>query len=832
MNNSHSLLFMALATVAVACSDDIDTIQEGTADNGIAFAIDQDETTRSLNDNETTADTLAMADSLGNPAPWQLIVTQGEAQPVTRVVPATQSSLSQFVVNAWLNRANGGKWRYIDSEVYAKGADNVFRCQNAYYWPNIAGDKMTFVALAPAVNFQNVKEDGSFYYQVASTAASQSDVLWARVANADCPTYYGNRNKVPLQFKHLMTQVHLRMGTSSRAGTVTKVEFYNVLVAGTYDGTKWIQNPKTANFTCSPNQAYTPSTTTGTDLTPGVYTFMMLPQTLPANAELRVTFHDNATNADKTVTVGLADMKWEQGKVWNAALNIKSDPSITFADRFHVANGADTYLDAYYVMKNLEVVKKSGTNNNCTVTIESCKYEDGTNCAGEATINTKTTNGNNGYWVIGEQGSTSLNNAVGSNFRLYLTENISGKMRLITLKVKPQGSNDPTDYDLITLKQEPAIDCGNIYTEYKDGPSTTWGYEDAGKVMLGHMGGPAINSNVWPTYHKDVTLSDLDMRFAESAVYLIEQCKFEKVAANATYSDHVINGETFNQPTVDSYERLHPNASYSKYAAEYAYVSHSNDGWQGMNHFKSKYGFSYGAGVTNALRGADILLTFDYTTLNRQTAMVDNAYDGLENTKVIINFSGNMSCKDLLNVILNLNKALWHGWFIGNTCNNGGINYKAWTTCGAYNNSYDTNKANAYSNWFWNNTHNSSYSATSGNSPWTSHHMNNTSAVVQAMKCNQWRKKTVSFPRSQGQNIIEPVEIKWFLPAVNELPVISTGLANAKAAGYPNVSLMSGTYWSSTAAGTSNASKAYAWGTSAQMQPRSNSYKVRAARKK
>ncbi|WP_294614714.1 fimbrillin family protein [uncultured Bacteroides sp.] len=170
-------------------------------------------------------------------------------------------------------------------------------------------------------------------YTVPKEVTEQIDLM---AATADCN---GNgvggdaqNGAVALNFTHALTAVTIKTGKEMLAGTVTDITISGVYGSGTYriGADNWttkggpdcifsIKQEVALGENTENNQSEI-MTKPGTVLNEDEkgYTFMMIPQTLPKGAELKIAFKDNLTGTERTLTAKLQDetnsRTWPVGK--------------------------------------------------------------------------------------------------------------------------------------------------------------------------------------------------------------------------------------------------------------------------------------------------------------------------------------------------------------------------------------------------------------------------------------------------------------------------------------------------------------------------------------
>ena len=142
----------------------------------------------------------------------------------------------------------------------------------------------------------------------------------------------GNNNKEQhLKFKHAMAAISIKVGAifADDAVKITKIEFRNVLRSGTINlETQAWENIGTdkATITLTKDIAISGDNEQLGGLTAEDY-FMMLPQTLPSDAEVAVTFVLSSDGTERIVKTSIAGLKWEMGKLHIYTLTARQTPT-------------------------------------------------------------------------------------------------------------------------------------------------------------------------------------------------------------------------------------------------------------------------------------------------------------------------------------------------------------------------------------------------------------------------------------------------------------------------------------------------------------------------
>lgn len=226
----------------------------------------------------------------------------------TRGVPVNSlGDLKDFRADAYLHRGGVSTPYFQNEKQYDVTTGGVFRSDNASLWPSEQGDRMAFVALSPWAVATNltISEQGDFTYTVPDNVSDQCDLMLATATDVECPisTASGtisDRDPVPLQFHHLLTQVRFVFGDNVanywRDLTVHSVRVENVAATGTWSQTDlaWsVADPPTHSFeiaadTTGPGSGERPHGEREMEIWNRGYTMFLIPQTLPTGARVAV----------------------------------------------------------------------------------------------------------------------------------------------------------------------------------------------------------------------------------------------------------------------------------------------------------------------------------------------------------------------------------------------------------------------------------------------------------------------------------------------------------------------------------------------------------------
>ena len=188
-------------------------------------------------------------------------------------------------------------------------------------WPE-APATLSFYAYAPTDNSMvtsgaDATGVKTVHYKATSTVTDQPDLIVSSAAESRSSN--AKPAAVNLPFYHALTAVTFSVDAAMMPGTLKKVELVNVNTEGDCTMTasatspfSWSnqKTPSTFSFDFTPSVAVGSSAVT---LTSGDKTLMMVPQELPADAEVKFTFTLN-NGVSQTLSAPIAGTHWEAGK--------------------------------------------------------------------------------------------------------------------------------------------------------------------------------------------------------------------------------------------------------------------------------------------------------------------------------------------------------------------------------------------------------------------------------------------------------------------------------------------------------------------------------------
>lgn len=437
------------------------------------------------------------------------IVTEGIQLDRTHGTRGTQitnaSQIQSFGVFAYTQQGGVNKL-YINNEQYTKSG-NVFESQNIYYWPgaSLTFDFYTYSPIsAPGLTIPNNADTYMMEYVVPTDVSKQQDLMLAKNLGIK-----GNYNAaVPLAFTHLLTAVNVVAGEQMVDGTITKIEFTNLVGEGTID----MRNVDPANPTVSPwdtqgvsnNTTYTVNPnvlidhTAGQNLLGDVNTFLVLPQTLSAEFN---SINVDVTASDGTVRHLSAKIsgEWKMGTTNTYRLSITPEYDLKF-DNVDIP-----VQDAHYVSFTTNVQSNNLKGKNWKVEVVGCP---GATVQFESQVSIYVKE--QGFWLdrnledgVDKGSARGDSNTLTSNIespnetiRIFLPENITTADREISVNLYYGDGTTPIATKKVTQKC-PAWDGNTGWEVIYDEPTGQWGFDSQGQSLyVFNHSGTSLGDNI------------------------------------------------------------------------------------------------------------------------------------------------------------------------------------------------------------------------------------------------------------------------------------------------------------------------------------------------
>lgn len=466
-----------LSVTLFSCSSDVpyEHTDYSTTDN-ICFGIsDSGNGTRAAAANEAiTTDRYVLRSSESSDTLCvRAVVSDGIGKDAAK--HATRASMQttmydQFSVVAQLKNSDGNiAPRYYMNEVATKQGVVWQPSSSIYYWPD--NGSLRFLAWAPLdaeLDESPVKpsEDvnkTTIKYTVPAELSKQRDLVAAATGYNASPVG-GVCAPVSLQFKHLCTAVVVKTGATMAPGTIKSVTIKNVRNSGTYDmlSSAWTLTDATANYTVSPDMATSSTTAEGTKLNADDATFMLLPQTLGADSELEVLFHDNISGRDRLLTASLNGAEWPMGKTVTYRLSITPEYELEFTSEPQVQ-------DAHYVIYPIKIKVDPGLTGGWKLKSTSPKVTLRKNLTELEEV---------GYWIEEDRGTQTIEGTESGDITVYafLEENVTNAERDVVLELSPKGFPSATPAKFTIRQLCPSWNTDGLGCERIEGKKYQWGF--------------------------------------------------------------------------------------------------------------------------------------------------------------------------------------------------------------------------------------------------------------------------------------------------------------------------------------------------------------------
>lgn len=460
--------------------DEIGANGAGKYRDNICFGITSDESVQTKGnkpaDNGYTSDSFVLrSENSDDTLCVNAIVTDGiessdsvKQHAMTRGAAVTQDDFyDKFHVLAyWKKDGTSTGQFYMNTDVTDKG-NNLWSSDRTYIWPGKA-HTLTFYAWAPAdagITSPSSPESTTLEYTVPTTVTDQKDVVVATTEEIA-----GNANTTqPLAFRHICTAVKFKVGDQMQAGTIKKITISGVHNSGAYDmaSDSWQLGSNTTGFSIEQDIEMT-GNESGSMITDGENTFMMLPQELPAGAKVEIIFHDSQAGTDRTFSASIGGMTWPQGKTVTYTLSITPEYELEFISEPELQ-------DAHYIIYPIHI-KAGDVPGGWTITSSD---PDNVTLRTDLTILTR-----RGFWIEEDKGTASIRStAQGDDITIYafLTENAGEENRKITLEMRPTNLPDAAP-QTFTIEQLCPSWNGNLgcerIEEYDEGfTGYPWGFK-------------------------------------------------------------------------------------------------------------------------------------------------------------------------------------------------------------------------------------------------------------------------------------------------------------------------------------------------------------------
>lgn len=275
---------------------------------------------------------------------------------VTRSTDIIATTLQSSGFKVFATEYNDKNKLYFSETDFTWDGTASYTSANKYYWPSTGALDFYAYASNGSSTITHTANSNVFEITPATTAADQSDFVFANTNNKskgtslDDATFYG-KNGVPLNFRHALSKVTVKLKNSNTATTVTVKDvtlgYINNKGTYTYSGSTTNTNTDAhdtenlkytdwgwegATKTTYTQTASTTSYTSATDATALPTPFILVPQTL-----VKATAYSAATASSAF-----------NGAYIKAEIKIQNRENNAY-----IVGGADTYVTALWPLQDI-----------------------------------------------------------------------------------------------------------------------------------------------------------------------------------------------------------------------------------------------------------------------------------------------------------------------------------------------------------------------------------------------------------------------------------------------------------------------------------------------
>ena len=329
--------FVGLASFVVTSCTDNETVKETQkVEDGISFAVSDIQNINEASLPKTKAPSVyetTFTPLEGDAQGLELVETTVEGVNPVYIPAATRALVTDMSNFATINK----NFAIFATKEGSTAANYLYNEQvkvdgtmvNPVKWKKSESSKLKFFAVHPAKDGSNplvTTTSGTnpvVNYSPEANAKKHIDVL---VANTEAFNYddYVSQ-KIPIRFSHATTAVYFKVGNDlSYNQQVQKIEIRNVLGSGTYDiATKtWTPSTTKKNFALELSTPFSTAVNPGAIMNGGDGVFFMVPQDIPADADVKITFVSGKSVVAK---IGGNGKKWVAGTTKTYAISNPKD---------------------------------------------------------------------------------------------------------------------------------------------------------------------------------------------------------------------------------------------------------------------------------------------------------------------------------------------------------------------------------------------------------------------------------------------------------------------------------------------------------------------------
>ena len=391
-------------------------------------------------------------------APWPV-----EKNVVTRGAKVTTVGISNMGVSASVygsssSYTSAGCGSYFYKESVSSGTPTRF------YWPT-ADYKISFFGYYPYNNDAFTVQSAAsatgaptYSYTVPSAIASQQDIMTGQVVDR----LGGSASAVNMTLSHRCAAVRFSITNDrSEAITVNSISIEGVKYTGTFNKNTWTLGDAVNSSLSNPfTLSYGSSIATGTtiDVTGTTNIFLMLPQTLPATASLKVVVDNEEFETELAGT-------WQAGKEYTYNVTLNNAIDLSMVDNAGNARASMTTANCYLIHKKgrylIPLVYGNAIKNG---TVNTIAFNPGGTASSNYTIRfvNHAGTGITGPWITKSTSNTGVNKGMGltAASATLLWQDVSDLISAVSVE---------GDYLKFTVK---TFNPGNAVIAVKDGSGT------------------------------------------------------------------------------------------------------------------------------------------------------------------------------------------------------------------------------------------------------------------------------------------------------------------------------------------------------------------------
>ena len=330
--------FVGLASFVVTSCTDNETVKETQkVEDGISFAVSDIQNINEASLPKTKAPSVyetTFTPLEGDAQGLELVETTVEGVNPVYIPAATRALVTDMSNFATINK----NFAIFATKEGSTAANYLYNEQvkvdgtmvNPVKWKKSESSKLKFFAVHPAKDGSNsmvTTTSGTnpvVNYSPEANAKEHIDVLVANTEAFNYDDYISQ--KIPIRFSHATTAVYFKVGSDlSYNQKVKKIEIRNVLGSGTYDiATKtWTPSTTKKNFALEFDSGDEfPTNISNKVMNDGDGVFFMVPQDIPADADVKITFLSGNSVVAK---IGGNGKKWVAGTTRTYSISNSKD---------------------------------------------------------------------------------------------------------------------------------------------------------------------------------------------------------------------------------------------------------------------------------------------------------------------------------------------------------------------------------------------------------------------------------------------------------------------------------------------------------------------------